>query len=72
MENNISDKELYTIAVLRYKDENPNLSDDMFSIEWNLCKDYPLKTNIIAEAIQNKVLVEDTETYKKVFVKKNR
>lgn len=72
MENNISDKELYTIAVLRYKDENPNLSDDMFSIEWNLCKDYPLKTNIIAEAIQNKVLVENTETYKKVFVKKNR
>ena len=72
MENNISDKELYTIAVLRYKDENPNLSDDIFSIEWNLCKDYSLKTNIIAEAIQNKVLVEDTETYKKVFVKKNR
>lgn len=72
MENNISDKELYTIAVLRYKDENPNLSDDMFSMEWNLCKDYPLKINIITEAIQNKVLVENTETYKKVFVKKNR
>lgn len=70
MENNISDKELYTIAVLRYKDENPNLSDDVFPIEWNLCKDYSLKTNIIAEAIQNKVLVEDTDTYKRVFIKK--
>lgn len=72
MENNISDKELYTIAVLRYKDLNPNLDDNIFPIDFNLCKDYYLKTNIIAEAIQNKVLVENTETYKRVFVKRNR
>ena len=70
MGNNISDKELYTIAVLRYKEENPNLSDDMFPIDFNLCENYYLKTNIIAEAIQNRVLVENTKTYKRLFVKR--
>ena len=71
MEGNISDKELYTIAVLRYKEENENLNvDNMFSVDWNLCKDYPLKVNIIAEAIQKHILVEETDLYKKVFVKK--
>ncbi len=64
------DKDLYTIAVLRYKEENPNLNfDDMFSMEWNLSKDYHLKTIIIAQAIQNHVLIEDTELYKNNFEK---
>ena len=71
MPNNFTDKDLYTIAVLRYKEENPNLDlDNLFSSDWNLNKDYKLKVEIIAEAIQKGILVEDTDTYKQVFVKK--
>ena len=71
----MQDKDLYTLALLRYKEENPNIDfEKMFSIDWNLCKDYKLKTIIIAKAIQNHTLVEDTELYKNHFarIKKNQ
>ena len=62
------DKDLYTIALLRYKEENPNLNvDTMFSLEWNLSSNYKLKNMIIAEAIQKHVLVEKTQLYKENF-----
>lgn len=71
MPNNYDDKDLYTIAVLRYKEENPNLDlDNLFSSDWNLNKNYKLKIEIIAEAIQNGITVEETDTYQKVFIKK--
>lgn len=71
MQNKFNDKDLYTLAVLSYKKENPNLDlDNLFSSDWNLNKDYKLKVEIIAEAIQKGILVEDTDTYKQVFVKK--
>lgn len=70
MPNNYDDKDLYTLAVLRYKEENPNLDlDNLFSSDWNLNKNYKLKVEIIAEAIQNGITVEETDTYKQVFVK---
>ena len=69
----MQDKDLYTLALLRYKEENPNINpEEMFSIDWNLCKDYKLKTIIIAKAIQNHMLVENTEMYKKHFSKIKR
>ncbi len=72
MEGNIADKELYTIAVLRYKEENPILNAyNLFSNIWNLCNDYSLKISIIAEAIQKHILVEETELYKKTFIEKS-
>lgn len=71
MSNNFDDKDLYALAVLRYKEETPNLDlDNLFSSDWNLNKNYKLKIEIIAEAIQKGILVEDTDTYKQVFVKK--
>ena len=71
MPNNYDDKDLYTLAVLRYKEENPNLDlDNLFSSDWNLNKNYKLKIEIIAEAIQNGITVEETDTYQKVFIKK--
>ena len=76
MENNIDlskDKDLYTIAVLRYKEENPNLDpNNLFPIEWNLNKNYKLKNEIIAQALLNHILVEETELYKENFIKKMR
>ena len=76
MENNMNvfnDKDLYTIAVMRYKEENPNLDiHNLFSMEWNLSHNYKLKNNIIAEALEKHVLVEETELYKKSFTKRFR
>ena len=43
MPNNYDDKDLYTLAVLRYKEENPNLDlDNLFSSDWNLNKNYSI------------------------------
>ena len=41
----------------------------MFSIDWNLSKNYKLKNIIIARAIQEHKKVEETEIYKKYFSK---
>ena len=66
----MDDKELYTIAILRYKEEQPDLKlENMFSIDWNLSKNYKLKNIIIARAIQEHKKVEETEIYKKYFSK---
>lgn len=72
MEDNFDDKELYTLAVLRYKEENPNLNAyNLFSSDWNLCKDYSLKIKIIAEAIKKHIFVEETELYKEKILEKS-
>ncbi len=63
------EKEVYTIALMRYAKEYPD--DDImnsFPVGWNLCKDYSLKTRIIAEAIQKHILVQETELYKNKFI----
>ena len=66
----MKDKDLYTIAVMRYKDENSNIKDDdLFPVDFNLSSNYHLKVEIIAEAIQNEILVVDTELYKNIFKK---
>lgn len=64
----MQDKDLYTIAVMRYKDENSNVKDeDLFPMDFNISSNYHLKVEIIAEAIQKKILVVDTELYKNYF-----
>lgn len=73
MENNAldKDKELYVVAVMRYKEAHPNIDvNNLFSMEWNLSKNYHLKCIIIAEAILNNILIEDTELYKNNFIEK--
>ena len=69
----MQDKDLYILALLRYKEENPYVDvEKTFSIEWNLCTDYKLKTIIVAKAIQQHMLIEDTELYEEHFVHPNR
>ena len=64
----MKDKDLYTIAVMRYKEENPDIKDDdLFLNDFNISSNYHLKVEIIAEAINNKLLIVDTELYKKNF-----
>ena len=64
----MQDKELYVIATMRYKDAHPNLEkDDLFPNDWNSNNNYHKKIEIIAEAIQNNILVKDTNLYKQTF-----
>lgn len=64
----MKDKDLYTLAVMRYKEENPNIkTEDIFPMDFNISSNYHLKVEIIAEAIQKKILVVDTELYKNYF-----
>jgi len=66
----ITDKDLYILAVLAYKEKHPGLDDkDLFSVEWNLSNFYRLKTVIIAKAIQENKRVEETEMYRKALKK---
>ena len=70
MEDNFNDKDLYTLAVMRYKELFPDVDDSkLFAVEWDLYKNYKLKNYILAEAIKNNVPVEETETYKETFDK---
>lgn len=65
----MQDKDLYVIAVLRYKKENLNLNyDELFPAGWDSSNNYHLKIEIIAEAIKNQVLIKDTDLYQKSFV----
>jgi len=68
MQYSFDDKDLYTIAVMRYKEKYPNVDDkELFTIDWNMYNNYKLKNYILAEAIKNNVKVEETETYKNTF-----
>lgn len=67
----MEDKDLYVIAVLRYKEENPKIDEiALFPTDWNLNNNYHLKVEIIAEAIKKHVLIKDTELYQKFFANK--
>ena len=63
------DLNLYVIAEIRYKKEH--LGEDeknIFPADWYSSKNYKLKTEIIAEAIKNKVMIEETNLYQNKFV----
>ncbi len=67
------DKDLYTIAVMRYKEEFPNIDIyNSFTDEWNISKNYNLKTVIIADAIKNHNYIEDTKLYKENFIEDSK
>lgn len=59
---------LYISAEINYINKNKNKKmDDLFPIEWYKSLDYVLKTKIIAEALKNNILVQETNLYKELF-----
>ena len=65
----MNDKDLYVLAFMRYKEKNPNKSDEeLFPPKWDLSRNYHLKVEIIAEAIQKHILIEETDLYKNKFI----
>ena len=64
-ESNIDgDLNIYAFAELRYEEENKE-KDDIYPDGWYLIDDYVLKTKIITEAIKKRILIKDTDLYKK-------
>ena len=64
------DYELYVLAEISYKKEHHEIAKEkLFPKNWYSCKEYPLKTEIIAEALDNRILIEKTELYKEAQTK---
>ena len=62
--NTDRDLNIYAFAELRYEEENKE-KYDIYPDGWYSIDDYILKTKIIAEAIQKRILIKDTNLYKK-------
>lgn len=64
----MEDKQVYLIVEINYlKKNNRTVYDenkDLFPFDWYSINDYKLKTEILTEAITNKVKVIDTKKYK--------
>ena len=59
------DYRLYVLAELAYEQENEGKTDEeLFPIDWYSISNYQVKTEIIAQAIKNKILISETELYK--------
>ena len=65
MEDDNLEYNLYIMAELAYKKANPEAKEEeLYPFDWYSHNNYKLKTEIIAEAIQNKKLIRDTEKYR--------
>ena len=59
---------LFTSYTGNFEDGSLEITcEDLFPMDFNISSNYHLKVEIIAEAIQKKILVVDTELYKKNF-----
>lgn len=58
------DYKLYVLAELNYKKAHPGMSEEeLYPTDWFSINNYKLKSEIIAEAIKENVLVQDTKRY---------
>jgi hypothetical protein len=58
------DYKLYVLAELSYKKEHPEINEeDLFPKDWYSTRNYKLKSEIIAKALNNNILIEQVEEY---------
>lgn len=56
---------LYVLAEIAYQKEHEDLdTNELFPADWYSISNYQVKTEIIAQAIKNKILISETELYK--------
>ena len=66
--NDELDYQLYVIAELSYKKAHPEIEEEeLFPIEWYGYNNYKLKTEIIAEAIKDNILVNEVPSYNELI-----
>ncbi len=63
----MNDKEIYIMMEINYLKENKRQlednNEDLFPLNWYKITDYKLKTEILHDAIKNKVKIKDTKKY---------
>ena len=68
--NDQMDYDLYVLAEIAYtKDHNEIEQDDLFPINWYASKNYRLKVEIIGEALERNIMIEETELFKQAQIK---
>lgn len=67
--NDQKDYDLYVLSEIAYKNKH-SLEDDetIFPSNWYSSKNYKLKIEIIAEAIEKSILIEETDAYKHALI----
>ena len=70
--NDKMDYDLYVLAEISYKKAfNLESEENLFPEGWYSSNNYKLKTEILAEAIDNNTLIEETPMYKEAVINKN-
>ena len=65
MEKDIFD--LYVLSELCYKKKHPGMSDEeLFPHDWYSFLNYRTKIDVIAEALKNNILIEQTKKYQEI------
>jgi len=68
--NNQEDYDLYVMSEIAYKDKYKlDSEDELFPDNWYSSKNYKVKIEIIAEAIEKNILIEETDRYKESVIK---
>ena len=58
------DYKLYVLAEITYTKENENVDEkELFPSDWYSISNYKVKVEIIAEALNNKCLIAETQKY---------
>lgn len=58
------DYKLYVLAEITYTKENENVDEkELFPSDWYSISNYKVKVEIIAEALNNKCLISETQKY---------
>ena len=69
--NNL-DYDLYVLAELAYKNEHLDLNEeDLYPNNWYSTNDYKAKNEIIASALKEGKLIENTDKYKEYIGKRH-
>lgn len=64
MKNESDDYKLYVLAEITYIKENNNIpEEELFPADWYSINNYKIKVEILAEALNNKCLVINTQKY---------
>ena len=67
--NDKLDYDLYVLAEINYQDNNKLQTDKiLFPEGWYSMNNYKLKTEILAQALENNLLIKDTPIYKEALL----
>ena len=65
---NNDDFKLYLLAVLAYKKEHPEITEeDLFPVVWYESNNYKMKTEIITLAIEEKKLITELNEFQELI-----